>query len=148
MSHLQLCQQDHPGTAIEMHALPLPAASRQLCQEPTAICHRQRKVGTMKCCTIASSAAIIRCRHSAQSLVKLLDLWETLSCLHRVNMAEGGLDAVVTLGAGDMRRTLNILQVYAPSAYRPDRKSVLGTDNARQSNSNAEFAMLPWYTDS
>ncbi|KAK9915083.1 hypothetical protein WJX75_004524 [Coccomyxa subellipsoidea] len=28
----------------------------------------------------------------------------------RVNMAEGGLDAVVTLGAGDMRRTLNILQ--------------------------------------
>ena len=28
-----------------------------------------------------------------------------------VNLGEGGLDAVVTLGAGDMRRTLNILQV-------------------------------------
>ncbi len=31
--------------------------------------------------------------------------------MHSVNMGEGGLDAVVTLGAGDMRRTLNILQV-------------------------------------
>lgn len=29
-------------------------------------------------------------------------------------MGDGGLDAVVTLGAGDMRRTLNILQVCGP----------------------------------
>lgn len=31
--------------------------------------------------------------------------------LSRVKMGEGGLDALVTLGQGDMRRTLNILQV-------------------------------------
>ena len=31
--------------------------------------------------------------------------------LDSVNMGEGGLDALVTLGQGDMRRTLNILQV-------------------------------------
>lgn len=30
--------------------------------------------------------------------------------LRRVNMGEGGLDALVALGQGDMRRTLNILQ--------------------------------------
>ena len=29
----------------------------------------------------------------------------------RVNLGPGGMDALVTLGAGDMRRTLNILQV-------------------------------------
>ena len=29
----------------------------------------------------------------------------------RVDMGEGGVDALVTLGQGDMRRTLNILQV-------------------------------------
>lgn len=28
-----------------------------------------------------------------------------------VKMGPGGMDALVTLGAGDMRRTLNILQV-------------------------------------
>jgi hypothetical protein len=31
-------------------------------------------------------------------------------CLIRVRLVDGGLDALVTLGAGDMRRTLNILQ--------------------------------------
>ena len=29
----------------------------------------------------------------------------------RVKMGEGGMDALITLGSGDMRRTLNILQV-------------------------------------
>ena len=29
----------------------------------------------------------------------------------RVNLGDKGMDALVTLGAGDMRRTLNILQV-------------------------------------
>ncbi|CAL8468720.1 g8260 [Coccomyxa elongata] len=42
----------------------------------------------------------------------------------RVNMGEGGLDAVVTLGAGDMRRTLNILQAAHMSADRVDEDTV------------------------
>lgn len=30
--------------------------------------------------------------------------------MHRVKLGKGGMDALITLGAGDMRRTLNILQ--------------------------------------
>ena len=31
--------------------------------------------------------------------------------MHRVKLGKGGMDALIMLGAGDMRRTLNILQV-------------------------------------
>ena len=42
-------------------------------------------------------------------------LWKALlhAMLHdcSVNLGEKGMEALITLGAGDMRRTLNILQV-------------------------------------
>ena len=39
--------------------------------------------------------------------------------LCRVDVGKGGLDALVTLGQGDMRRTLNILQVLLPLQSHP-----------------------------
>ena len=40
-------------------------------------------------------------------------------CAHarRVKLGPGGMDALVTLGAGDMRRTLNILQARCPTTF-------------------------------
>jgi hypothetical protein len=35
----------------------------------------------------------------------------------RVKLGPGGMDALITLGGGDMRRTLNILQVGTAAAH-------------------------------
>ena len=40
-------------------------------------------------------------------------------CLIRVRLIDGGMDALVTLGAGDMRRTLNILQARCACMLSP-----------------------------
>lgn len=47
-----------------------------------------------------------------------LSVWTALPCLLHilmhvcsVNLGDKGMEALITLGAGDMRRTLNILQV-------------------------------------
>lgn len=42
-----------------------------------------------------------------EMLIVVLCLWS--SC--RVKMGEGGMDALIALGGGDMRRSLNIVQV-------------------------------------
>jgi hypothetical protein len=40
-------------------------------------------------------------------------------CCFRVKLGPGGMDALVTLGGGDMRRTLNILQVIIGTQHPP-----------------------------
>jgi len=42
------------------------------------------------------------------------DMLYTRILLCRVKLGKGGMDALITLGAGDMRRTLNILQARLP----------------------------------
>jgi hypothetical protein len=58
------------------------------------------------CGCIASNPALLWLQHricAAQSRIGVLHI-------HRVRMGAGGMDALVTLGGGDMRRSLNILQ--------------------------------------
>ena len=41
------------------------------------------------------------------------------TCHCSVDLGEKGMEALITLGAGDMRRTLNILQVAVNSLIQP-----------------------------
>ena len=67
----------------------------------------------------------------------------------RVQLGPGGMDALVTLGAGDMRRTLNILQVQPPLVAWPPRALFQGVvarcmRSSQQSACGAAHSPLLW----
>ena len=59
----------------------------------------------------------MRVFHIFGILCEVLRCTSTYVAKCRVKLGEGGMDALVTLGAGDMRRTLNILQVPLFQGY-------------------------------
>ena len=132
---LQLCQQDHSSFAVSMHSLQIPTPGRKLCQKTAGWNLWRRRVSPLYNAPYSPSPCLMPSRSkeiSGQSSVnwelnatlmhnigsdagrKILSLvtrYECFDSVCRVKLGKGGLDALATLGAGDMRRSLNILQV-------------------------------------
>jgi len=103
---LQLRQQDHPGAAEPLHALQVPSPEPRRRPRAAAARGGRRRVRCLlrqPLCALPWRDAGRRCNRAA------LPGLPAAAC--RVKLGEGGMDALITLGAGDMRRTLNILQV-------------------------------------
>lgn len=80
---LQLCEQDHPSPAVQMHALPLPAPGRQLCHNPAAIRHRQGGVRRTDAITVGCLPLILQSGAETMPLdIPAEYSWERVDWMH------------------------------------------------------------------
>jgi hypothetical protein len=67
---------------------------------------------------------------------------QNCTCHCSVDLGEKGMEALITLGAGDMRRTLNILQVAVRVPIQPAKLKLVYTLSSRQT---CYLLLLPIY---